>query len=38
MLIYALIVAVWLAALAFSIRVNRQENDVVAQGHPAASV
>jgi len=37
-LIYALIVALWVAALAFSIWVNRQEKDVVTEGQPAASV
>jgi uncharacterized protein len=34
-LIYALIVAVWLAALAHSIMVNRQEKRAVAEGQPA---
>jgi uncharacterized membrane protein YfcA len=33
--IYALIVVVWLAALAHSIMVNRQEKRAVAEGHPA---
>jgi uncharacterized membrane protein YfcA len=33
--IYALIVAVWLAALAHSIMVNRQEKKKVTQGQPA---
>jgi len=37
-LIYALIVALWVVALASSIWVNRQEKDVVAEGQPAASV
>jgi uncharacterized protein len=34
-LIYALIVLVWLAALAHSIMVNRQEKRTVAEGQPA---
>jgi uncharacterized membrane protein YfcA len=33
--IYALIVVVWLAALAHSIIVNRQEKRTVVEGHPA---
>jgi uncharacterized membrane protein YfcA len=33
--IYALIVVVWLAALAHSIMVNRQEKRTAAEGHPA---
>jgi uncharacterized protein len=35
LLIYALIVVVWVAALAHSIMVNRQEKRGVAEGHPA---
>jgi uncharacterized membrane protein YfcA len=35
LLIYALIVVVWLAALAHSIMVNRQEKRTVAEGQPA---
>jgi uncharacterized protein len=35
LLIYALIVVVWLAALAHSIMVNRQEKRAVAEGQPA---
>ena len=34
-LLYALIVVVWVAALAHSIVVNRQEKGAVAKGHPA---
>jgi uncharacterized membrane protein YfcA len=33
--VYALIVVVWLAALAHSIMVNRQEKNTVAEGQPA---
>src|SRR5918997_1176828 len=33
--VYALIVVVWLAALAHSIMVNRREKNVVAEGQPA---
>jgi hypothetical protein len=36
-LIYVLIVAVWIAALAFSIRVNRQEKGTGVTGEASAS-
>jgi len=36
-LIYILIVAVWIAALAFSIRVNRQEKGTGVAGEASAS-
>ena len=36
-LIYVVIVAVWVAALAFSIQVNRQEKRGLAAGEPSAS-
>jgi uncharacterized membrane protein YfcA len=35
LIIYALIVVVWIAALAHSVMVNRQEKKMVAQGQPA---
>ena len=35
LLLYALIVVVWVAALAHSIMVNRQEKRTAAEGHPA---